>query len=86
MLIVINVRDSSIPASDARSALVIARLSFALKPSAGTDARCLDHALKGTEFGWRASDLNTADSNTEVAREATVFIEVLADKPTLLSG
>tara|TARA_Y100001938_G_C8048456_1_gene410262 strand:+ start:167 stop:361 length:195 start_codon:yes stop_codon:yes gene_type:complete len=64
MLIIINVRDVSVPASAARAALVIARFSLALKPNAGIDARCMDHALKGTEFGWRASDLNTADSNT----------------------
>tara|TARA_R110002020_G_scaffold50763_1_gene143512 strand:- start:18299 stop:18559 length:261 start_codon:yes stop_codon:yes gene_type:complete len=86
MLIVINVRDTIVPASAARAALVIARLSIALKPSAGTDARCIDHALKGMELRWRASDLNTTDSNTEIVREATVLIKVLADKPTLLSG
>tara|TARA_R110000824_G_C14726825_1_gene625795 strand:+ start:59 stop:319 length:261 start_codon:yes stop_codon:yes gene_type:complete len=86
MLIVINVRDTIVPASAARAALVIARLSIALKPSAGTDARCSHHTVKGMELRWRASDLNTADSNTEVIREATVFIKVLLDKPTLLSG
>ena len=86
MLIIINVRDVSVPASDARAALVTARLSLALKPNAGIDARCLDHAVKSMKLRGRGSDLNTADSNTEVVREATVFTKVFADKPTLLSG